>query len=101
MSLSSKKGLQFSSNGLLLATTRNGYFDEIEGYKAQYGFQPSSLPGSVSNSSDIDLKYLANLRGSDNQPVYKALFKQYGNQIKQMKINKKMKKKQQKNNGSN
>lgn len=101
LSLSSEDGLQFNSKNFLKpALSSNGLQDEIAGYKAQYGYQPSSLPGSVSNGSGINLEYIANLKKSDGSPVYPALNQRYQNQQKQMKINKKAQKQREKNNGN-
>ena len=100
LSLSSEKGLQFTSKGLLKpALSSNGLLDEIAGYTAQYGYEP--LPGSVSSGSGIDLQYIANLRKSNGFPVYPALYQRYQNQQKQMKINKKAQKQREKNNNGN
>lgn len=101
LSLSSEDGLQFNSQNLLKpALSSNGILDEIAGYKAQYGYEPSSLPGSVSSGSGINLEYIAGLRKADGSPVYPALYQRYQNQQKQMKINKKAQKQREKNNGN-
>ncbi|MFI2744366.1 hypothetical protein ACG2LH_16645 [Zhouia sp. PK063] len=42
------------------ALSSNGLLDEIAGYIAQYGYEPSSLPSSV--SSGINLEYIADLK---------------------------------------
>ena len=101
LSLSSEEGLQFNANNFLKpALSSNGLLDEIAGYKAQYGFQPSSLPGSVSSGSGINLEYIAGLKKEDGSPVYPALHQRFQNQLKQMKINKKAQKQREKNNGN-
>lgn len=91
-SLNSKKGLQFSKSGFLLSTTRNGLKDEITGYRAQYGYEPSSLPGSVSSMSDIDMKFIGNLRKSDGTLVYPMINRLWQQKQKRMKAQKKQKK---------
>jgi len=101
LSLSSEDGLQFNSKNFLKpALSSNGILDEIAGYKAQYGFSPSSLPGSVSSGSGINLQYLAGLTKEDGSPVYPALFQRYQNGQKQNRINKRAQKKRDKSNGN-
>ncbi|WP_407268284.1 RHS repeat domain-containing protein [Tenacibaculum maritimum] len=74
LSLSSEKGLDFNSNNYLKpALSSNGLKDEIAAYKAQHAYSPSSLPGSVSSGSGINIKYIANLKKSDGTPVYPAI----------------------------
>jgi hypothetical protein len=98
LSLSSKNGLEFTSKNFLKpALSSNGYLDEIAGYKAQYGYEPNSLPGSVSGIDGIDLRFLAQLEDDSRKPIYKALERKYRNQIKQLKLNKRNKKKREKN----
>ena len=89
LSLNSEKGLEFNSNGLLKPTTPTGLLDEISGYKAQYSYEPNSLPGSVSKGSDINIEFIANLKDSNGNLVYPAINQRYQNQLEQMKINKK------------
>lgn len=55
MALNSEEGMQFSDeSGYLKATQGIGLLDEMEGYKAQYAFRPSSLPFSVKNINQFD-----------------------------------------------
>lgn len=93
LSLSSEKGLQFSSKGYLMPTNHNGVLDEISAYKAQYSYDSNSLPGTISRGSDITLEYVANLTDSKGMIIYPVVFQHYQNTLKQMKINKKNTKK--------
>lgn len=95
LSLSSKAGMQFSSDGFLLATTRSGLKDEITAYRTQYGYDPSLLPRSVKSSRGINLKYIGNLRKSDGTPVYPMIHQRWLNYKKQVWINKKFQKQNQ------
>jgi RHS repeat-associated protein len=97
LSLASKAGLQFDNKGLLSATTIVGLRDEIEGYSAQYGYDPKTLPSplgvgisSPSKISDINKGYIANIYGS-NGYIYPLIRRHYQNEEKQKKLNKKNK----------
>ncbi len=92
LSINSEKGLEFTSGGYLKPTTSSGLKDEVAGYRAQYGYDPSSLPGSPGSSRGIDLGYITNLKKSDGTPVYPALHQRWQNQQKQNRINKKLQK---------
>src|SRR5699024_1321381 len=55
MALNSEEGMQFSDEiGYLKTTQGIGLLDEMEGYKAQYAFRPSSLPFSVKDINQFD-----------------------------------------------
>ncbi len=79
-------------NGFLKPTTQSGLLDEITAYSAQYGYDPSSLPGSVNSSRGINLEYIANLKKEDGTPVYPAIHQKWINYQKQKRINKKQQK---------
>jgi RHS repeat-associated protein len=70
LSLSSSKGLQFK-DGLLKPNNANGEKDEIEGYSAQHGFDPRSLPSVYPDSlNEIDAYYIGNIKRDDGSLVY-------------------------------
>ncbi len=70
LSLSSSKGLQFR-DGLLKPNFANGERDEIEGYSAQHGYDPKSLPGVYPDYlNGIDANYIGNISRSDGSLVY-------------------------------
>lgn len=96
-SLGSDAGLEFNSKGFLKPTTSIGLEDEISGYRAQYGYKPSSLPGSVSSHDGINLEYIANLKKKDGSPVYPAIHQRWKTKQRINQIRKKMQKKQGKN----
>jgi RHS repeat-associated protein len=77
MSLASKDGLQFNKDGLLRPTSHLGINDEVAGYKAQYGFEPSSIPGYNGNYNGINVEYISNIRDSNGDYVYPALHDAY------------------------
>ncbi|AUP77428.1 DUF6443 domain-containing protein [Flavivirga eckloniae] len=81
VSLKNPKGLRFDKNGKLLANYPGGLLDEILGYSAQYGFDPSSLPSSASSMDEIDMVFLASIKDDNNRPVYKVLYNKYREQI--------------------
>lgn len=81
--------MEFNSEGLLKPTTSAGLLDEISAYKAQYSYEPSSIPGSVSKGSEINIQFIANIRDSNGNLVYPAIYQRYQNQLDQMRINKK------------
>ncbi|WP_348655499.1 RHS repeat-associated core domain-containing protein [uncultured Roseivirga sp.] len=95
-SINSENGLEFTSSGYLQPTTATGLSDEIAGYTAQFGYQPSSLPGSVRSSDDIDLEYIGNLKKKDGTPVYPVLHQIWQNRQKGIRNYKKHKRKQKK-----
>ncbi|QMU63060.1 MAG: hypothetical protein GKR88_01420 [Flavobacteriaceae bacterium] len=92
LALKSRNGLKFNSQNLLKPVSGNGLKDEILGYRAQYGYEPSSLPGSVSNMSGIDLKYIGNLRKDDGTLVYPIINRIWKQKQKRIKNSKKQKK---------
>ncbi len=96
LSLSSEKGLEFSFGGFLKVTTDTGALDEISGYRAQYSYEPSSMPGSVSEESEINIKYIANIRDNNNKLVYPNIYQRWKNQQKQEKLNEKNEKSKKK-----
>lgn len=73
LSLASKDGMQFNSNGYLKPTSGYGIPDEIAGYRAQYAFDPSSLSGFSGNYNSIDVEYIANVKDSSGSYVYQAI----------------------------
>ena len=84
--LSSKSGLRFDEDGKLFAVSKGGLGDEIRGYSAQFGFDPSSLPVRVSSYEEIDLVFLASIVGEDNKPVYKVLYDKHRGQVRARRI---------------
>jgi len=91
-SLKSSEGLKFKNN-FLLPTSSNGLRDEIKGYRAQYGFDPSSLPGSISTMGAVNLQFIANIRNSDGALVYPIINKIWLRKQKRLKRQKKERKK--------
>ncbi len=98
LSLVSDVGMKFTPTGYLKPTTGTGLKDEIEGYTAQYGYAPSTLPIPVSSSLRINLEYIANIKKEDGTPVYPVIHQRWLNQQEQQKINKRLQK-LRKNNG--
>lgn len=70
LSLSSEGGLEFR-NGGLAPTTPTGSLDEIQGYKAQFGYTGSG-PGSAGSDDQI-LNTIANLKDDNGNYVYPAI----------------------------
>ena len=100
MSLNSEEGFVFNFGGLLKpALSTNGMLDEKDAYSVQWGYDPNSVPGSVSNEGDVDWTSLANLRDQNGNYVYPALHTRYANQKAQEKINRKNERKRNKNGG--
>ncbi|PQJ80283.1 hypothetical protein BTO18_14330 [Polaribacter porphyrae] len=92
LSLKSSSGLMFDKKGLLKpALNNNGMQDEIQAYGAQWAYSPGSVPGSVSDSGNINWTTLAHLKNEDGVYVYPALRTRYVRWQKQKKINKKLK----------
>lgn len=85
LSLSSKAGLVFSQNGYLKPTSNLGLTDEIEGYKAQYGYSPSSIPGYSGTYSGINAGFIANIKDSSGNPVYPAINDAYNRHQKALR----------------
>ncbi|MCI5056002.1 MAG: hypothetical protein MRY83_07825, partial [Flavobacteriales bacterium] len=87
LSLKSPKGLVFR-DGYLIPTRPSGKFDEMAGYKAQYGYRPNSLPLSLGKSVnyiwDITGDYLGGIVDSKGDPIYRALYDLW--QTKQQKL---------------
>jgi hypothetical protein len=84
-------------DGYLITTTLTGYKDEVAGYRAQYGFDPYSLPGSVNSIDDIDLEYIGTLKKSDGTPVYPVINEMWEARKKGIIRAKKHKKREEKN----
>jgi hypothetical protein len=47
-----------------------GLNDEITAYKAQYGFDPSSLPNFYGKRDDINAEFIANIKDTHGDYVY-------------------------------
>lgn len=74
LALGSSKGLVFSDDNLLRpAINESGLNDEIEGYRAQYSFDPNSLPEYDGNYNGINSEYIGNITDSNGNLVYPAI----------------------------
>ncbi|GAA0194408.1 hypothetical protein GCM10009122_57870 [Fulvivirga kasyanovii] len=93
LSLDSENGMEFSSNNLLKPTTPTGRVDEIEGYKAQFGYTGSG-PGAGSN--DEVVQNIANMKDGKGDYVYPAIRQYYLNRQKGLRRSKKFYKKLEK-----
>ncbi len=87
LSLDSPKGLQFNESGLLKPNFAYGLKDEVEGYRAQYSYDPTSLPrGYPNNIGGINAEYIGNIkRDSDDSLVYPLINKIWKEQSKKFK----------------
>ncbi len=89
--------LDFNSNGELKnsgvteksahATVKKIAANEVEAYKSQYSFNPSSLPKNVSNINKIDIHYVVSLRDRNGNIVY-PIIKDFSDQLKRISKNK-------------
>jgi RHS repeat-associated protein len=74
VSLSLSSGGLIFRDGKLAPTTPRGAFDEIEGYKAEYGYTGSG-PGSAGSDDQI-LNEIANMKDDNDNYVYPAIRQQ-------------------------
>ena len=77
LSLGSEAGFQWSSTGSLKPVAADGQKDEIDAYRTQWSYNPSSVPNSPTTITGIDLVYLGGLKTSDGAPVYPALHQKW------------------------
>ncbi len=76
LSLQSPDGLQFSKNNLLMPIAADGSEDELQGYRAQYAFQPNSLPGFCPKDIEhVDLKYICEIHKDNGTYAYPEIRK--------------------------
>lgn len=94
LSVNSESGLQFSSGGRLRpALSASGLADEIDAYKVQYSFSPTSIPNSPASITGIDLTYLGGLQDSNKNPIYPALYDRWQNRLMGLRKAKKQERK--------
>lgn len=71
LSFQYKNGLCFNKNNLLKSVFADGTVDELHGYRAQYAFEPNSLPNFYSNSMEhVNLEYLSKIQKTDGSFAY-------------------------------
>ena len=94
LSLDSPKGLTFNQYDQLMPTTITGLKDEISGYSAQHGYDPTSLPGVYPSTLEgINKEYIGNIKNdATGDYIYKSIRQLWLNEMKQNKINEKNKK---------
>ena len=94
LSLDSENGLEFNSNNSLRPTTPSGRLDEIEGYKAQYGYSGRG-PGAAESDDGI-VENIANLKDGRDNYVYPAIRQYYLNRQQGIRNSERYQKKIQK-----
>jgi hypothetical protein len=79
LSLQTKKGLEFSNSNLLMPTFADGSADELQGYRAQYAFEPTSLPHTYhyypTDLAHISIAYIGNIQREDGAYAYLGIQK--------------------------
>jgi hypothetical protein len=95
LSLQTKKGLEFSNSNLLMPTFADGSADELQGYRAQYAFEPTSLPHTYhyypTALAHISIAFIGNIQREDGAYAYLGIQKTWQDLQKIVEQSKKMK----------
>ena len=94
LSLQTKKGLEFSNSNLLLPTFADGSADELQGYRAQYAYEPTSLPQTYryypTDLAHISIAYIGNIQREDGAYAYLGIQKTWQDLQKILEQSKKL-----------
>jgi low affinity Fe/Cu permease len=72
--LQSGRAFQFSKNKLLMPIFGDGSVDELQAYRAQYAFEPNSLPGVFpTDMAHVNIEYIAKIQKADGSIAYPSI----------------------------
>lgn len=91
--LQTGRSFLFNKYGFLVAIYQGGIVDEVQGYRAQYAFAPTSLPGRLPKDIEhINRAFLANIKKDDHSFAYPSIRQIWRDDLKMAEQQAKVKK---------
>jgi hypothetical protein len=86
------KNLRFNKYDLLLAISEGGFLDEMQGYRAQYAFDPQSFPRlHLTAIEQINMEFISKIERENGSFAYPSVRKMWQNQLKMAELETKFK----------
>ena len=81
--LQTGRPFRFNADNMLMTIVPNGCYDELWAYRAQYAFEPYSLPKPIPKDiDDISIEYVGRIRREDGTLAYPQIYQIWQNNSK-------------------
>jgi hypothetical protein len=81
--LQTGRPFRFNADNMLTTIVPNGCYDELRAYRAQYAFDPYSLPRPIPNAiKEVSIEYVGRMRQNDGTLVYPQIYQVWQNASK-------------------